>query len=212
MQRLANVTLQVPLPLLKQQSPEPFGVVPIGHEPSSEGEVHVPPADDRLQVKCSTFMSRHMLPPVTVPVADPTKRLSETVALLPQVVPIRHDENATPAAEAQLILVPTGPVRFSVFRSFDPTWVNKGVILSSVPVSKAAKLSTSTAQRCRLPGKTAHCPANSAVPTCDPEACSVKSGLNQNRKGVVVTLVKDVSPPETISSPEPVPSPETAIA
>jgi hypothetical protein len=62
-----------------------------------------------------------MLPPVMVADADPTKTLTETLAVLPQVVPIRHDENATPAAEAQLILVPTGPVRFSVFRSFDPT-------------------------------------------------------------------------------------------
>ena len=156
MQRLAKVTLQVPLPLLKQQSPEPFGVVPIGQVPFSDGVVQVPPAEDRLQVKCSTFTSRHMLPPVTVAVADPTKRLSETAAVLPQVVPTRHDENATPAAEAQLILVPTGPVRFSVFRSFDPTCVNKGVMWSSVPESKAAKLSMSTAQRCRLPDNTAH--------------------------------------------------------
>ena len=121
MQRLAKVTLQVLPPLLKQHSPELFSVVPIGQVPSSEAVVQVPPAEDKLQVKCSTFTSRQKLPPVTVAVADPTNRLSETAAVLPQVVPTRHDENATPAAEAQLILVPTGPVRFSVFRSFEPT-------------------------------------------------------------------------------------------
>ena len=205
MQRLAKVTLQVPV-LLKQQSPEPFGTEPIGQVPLNEGVVQLPPADARLQVKCSTFTSCHMLPPVTVADADPTKRLSETLAELPQVVPTIQDENATPAAEAQLILVPTGPVRFSVLRSFDPTWAKKGVTWSSVPESKAANLSMSTAQRCRLPGNAAHCPLNSAVPACCPDACSVKSGLNQNLKGVVVTLVADAP------SPEIVPSPDTAIA
>jgi hypothetical protein len=62
-----------------------------------------------------------MLPPVMVADAEPTTRLTETLAVLPQVVPMRQDEKATPAAEAQLILVPTGPVRFSVLRSFEPT-------------------------------------------------------------------------------------------
>src|ERR1041384_5882840 len=112
----------------------------------------------RLQAKCSTFTSCHMLPPVTVAPADPPKRLSETFALLPHVVPTRQVENATPAAEAQLIVVPTAPVRFSVFRSFDPMCSKNIVKFESVPESLAANLSTTTAQRCRLPGNTAHCP------------------------------------------------------
>src|SRR5689334_14289230 len=152
-------------------------------------------AEATLQAKCSTFTSCHMLPPVTVAAADPTNRLSETLALLPQVVPTIHDENATPAAEAQLIVVPTAPVRFSVFRSFDPMCVNNIEKFESVPDSKAANLSTSTAQRCRLPGKTAHCPLNSAVPACEPDACSVMSSRSQNLKGVVVT--PDVVSPDT---------------
>src|ERR1051326_3082736 len=195
MQRLARVRLQL-LPPLKQQSPESFGVVPIGQVPSNDGVVQVLLAEERLHAKCSTFTSCHMLPPVTEADAPPTKRLIETLALLPQVVPTRQDENATPAADAQLIVVPTAPVRFSVFRSFDPTCVKKNVRFESVPESLAAKLSTITAQRCRLPGKTAHCPENSAVPICDPEACSVKSGLNQNLKGVVVTLDSYVMSPD----------------
>jgi hypothetical protein len=50
------------------------------------------------------------------------------------------------------------------------------------------------------------------VPTCDPEICSLRSGLNQNFKGVVVTLVKSASSPETITSSETVPSSEIAVA
>src|SRR5262249_26129173 len=155
MQRPAKVRLQL-VPLLEQQSPKPFGAVPIGQAPLNEGVVQVLLAETILQVKCSTFTSCHMLPPVTVAPADPTKRLSETLALLPQVVPTRQVENATPAAEAQLIVVPTAPVRFSVFRSFDPMCSKNIVKFESVPDSKAAKLSTSTAQRCKLPGNTAH--------------------------------------------------------
>src|SRR5215813_12427320 len=160
MQRPANVRLQL-VPLLEQQSPKPFGAVPIGQVPSNEGVVQVLLAETILQAKCSTFTSCHMLPPVTVAAAEPTKRLSETLALLPQVVPTRQVEKATPAAEAQLTVLPTAPVRFSVFKSFDPTCAKRGVMLESVPDSKAAKLSTSTAQRCRLQGNTAHWPENS---------------------------------------------------
>src|SRR5690349_11010145 len=112
----------------------------------------------RLQAKCSTFTSRHMLPPLMLVVAVPTPRFSETFALLPHDVPITHDENATPAAEAQLIVVPNGPVRFSVRRSFEPMWAKKGKRFESSPDSKAANCSTSTAQRCKLPGRVAHCP------------------------------------------------------
>src|ERR1051325_2972320 len=157
MQRLANVRLQLPL-LLVQQNPEAFKVVPIGQVPSNEGVVQVLLADEILQPKGSTFTSCHMLPPVTMADAPPTPRLSETLALLPQVVPTRQDENATPVAEAQLIVVPTAPVRFSVFRSFDPICSKNIVKFESVPESLAANLSTTTAQRCRLPGNTAHCP------------------------------------------------------
>src|SRR6185369_13902321 len=114
--------------------------------PSNEGVVQVLFAAARLQAKCSTFTSCHMFPPVTVAAADPTKRLSETMALLPQVVPTRQDENATPVAEAQLIVVPTAPVRFSVFRSLDPTCVKRIEKFESVPESLAANLSTITAQ------------------------------------------------------------------
>src|SRR5262245_34730693 len=137
MQRLANVRLQLPL-LLKQQSPEPFGVVPIGQLPLKEGVVHVLLAEETLQAKCSTFTSCHMFPPVTVADAPPTARLIATLALLPQVVPTRQDENATPAAESQLIVVPTAPVRFSVFRSFDPMCSKNMVMFESVPDSLAA--------------------------------------------------------------------------
>src|SRR5690242_16064121 len=119
----------------------------MGQVPSNEGVVQVLPADARLQAKCSTFTSCHILPPVTVAAADPTKRLSETFALLPHVVPTRHVENATPAAEAQLIVVPTAPVRFSVLRSFDPMCSKKIVKFESVPDSIAAKLLTTTEQR-----------------------------------------------------------------
>src|ERR1043166_5309660 len=196
MQRLAKVRLQL-LPLLEQQSPEPFGVVPIGQEPSNEAIVQVLLAEEMLQAKCSTFTSCHILPPVTAAAHDETrKRKGEAGPLRRQVVPTRQDENATPAAEAQLIVVPTDPVRFSVFRSFDPTCAKKIVRFESTPDSSAAKLSTTTAQRCRLPGNTAHCPENSAVPICEPDACSVKSGLNQNLKGVVVTLDAYVMSPD----------------
>src|SRR5215510_3930520 len=157
MQRPANVRLQL-VPLLEQQSPKPFGAVPIGQAPLNEGVVQVLLAEARLQAKCSTFTSCHMLPPVTVAAADPTKRLSETLAVLPHVVPTRQVENATPVAEAQLIVVPGAPVRFSVFRSFDPTCSKRLVRFESPPDSLAANLSTTTAQRCRPPDNIAHCP------------------------------------------------------
>src|SRR5689334_1574777 len=99
-----------------------------------------------------------MLPPLTLAVAEPAKRFSETLALLPQEVPITHDENATPAADAQLIVVPNCPVRFSVRRSLEPMWLKRGKTFESTPDSKAANCSTTTAQRCRLPGRVAHCP------------------------------------------------------
>ena len=63
--------------------------------------------------------------------------------------------------------------------------------LLSVPVSNAAKLRTATVQRCKLPGSTSHTPAYSAVPPCQPEACSVISPLSQ--KGKVVDVVLAVS-------------------
>jgi len=93
----------------------------MGQVPSNEGVVQVPPALERLQVKCSALTSRHMLPPVMVADAVVTRMLSETCALVPQLVPIRQDEKATPVAAAQEVLVPIAPVRFSVFWSFEPT-------------------------------------------------------------------------------------------
>ena len=80
------------LVLLKQQRPDPFGVVPIGQVPLKLGVVQLPPAvAARLQVKCSAFESRHILPPVTVDEADAIRTLNETLAVAPQLVPIRHD-------------------------------------------------------------------------------------------------------------------------
>jgi hypothetical protein len=93
----------------------------MGQLPSNAGVVHVPPALERLQVKCSALTSRHIFPPVTVAEAEATKTLNETAAVVPQLVPIRQDEKATPVAEAQDTLVPIAPVRFSVFWSFEPT-------------------------------------------------------------------------------------------
>jgi hypothetical protein len=75
---------------------------------------------ERLQVKCSAFTSRHKLPPVTVADPDATKTLNDTLAFVPQLVPIKHELNATPVAEAQETLVPIGPVRLSVRWSFEP--------------------------------------------------------------------------------------------
>jgi hypothetical protein len=47
--------------------------------------------------------------------AEATRTLNETVAVPPQLVFNRHDENATPVADAQEIGLPSGPDRFSVF-------------------------------------------------------------------------------------------------
>ena len=114
MQRLAKVRLQLAVPL-KQQNPDEFRVVPMGQVPFKLGVVQLPPALERLQVKCSALTSRHILPPVTVADADANRILNETCALVPQLVPRRHDENATPVAAAQEVLVPIAPVRLSVF-------------------------------------------------------------------------------------------------
>ena len=115
---LATVRLQ--LVEVEQQRPDPFGVVPIGQLPLKDGVVQLTAAVARLQVKCSAFESFHKLPPVTDEVADAISTLNETLAVAPQVVPIRHAEKATPVAAAHATLVPAGPVRFSVFRSFVP--------------------------------------------------------------------------------------------
>lgn len=119
MHLLAKVRLQVPV-LVAQQSPDPFGLVPMGQVPSKVGVVHLLLALVRLQVKCSELTSRHILPPITVADADANRRVIETCAFVPQLVPMRQDEKATPVAEAQETLVPRAPVRFSVFWSFDP--------------------------------------------------------------------------------------------
>jgi hypothetical protein len=105
----------------KQHKPDPFGVLPMGQTPRM-GTVQLPPAvAPRLHEKNSAFESRQRLPPVIVELADAIKRLTDTFAVLSQLVPNRHDENATPVAAAQGIVVPVAPVRFSVFRSFEPT-------------------------------------------------------------------------------------------
>ena len=92
----------------------------MGQLPSQAGVVHVPPALDRLQVKCSALTSRHKVPPVTVADPDATKTLKETLAFVPQLVPIKHELKATPVAVAQETLVPIAPVRLSVLWSFEP--------------------------------------------------------------------------------------------
>ena len=80
--------------------------------------------------------------------AEAIKTLSDTLADPPQLEPSRHDEKATPVAAAHEMMLPTAPVRFSVFWSFEPTCQNKDVKLESVPDSKAAKLLIPTEQRC----------------------------------------------------------------
>jgi hypothetical protein len=116
---LRNAELQVLL--VKQHNPDPFGIVPIGHVPVKVGVVQVPPsAVAKLQVKCSAFESRQRLPPVTVDDADAIRMLSDTLAVWPQLVPIKQVENATPVAAAQGTVVPVAPVRLSVFRSLVP--------------------------------------------------------------------------------------------
>ena len=66
--------------------------------------------------------------PVTVAEADATSKLKDTLAAVPQLVPTRQVEKATPVALAHEILLPNGPVRFSVFRSFVPTCEKRGRI------------------------------------------------------------------------------------
>jgi hypothetical protein len=105
---------------VEQQRPDPFGVVPIGHVPLKDGVVQLPPAVARLHVKYSAFESRHRLPPVTDEDADAISTLNETLAVAPQLVPIKHTEKATPVAAAHATLVPAAPVRLSVFRSLVP--------------------------------------------------------------------------------------------
>jgi hypothetical protein len=56
-----------------------------------------------------------MLPPDMVAEAEATSTLRETLAVPPQFVLNKHDENATPVAAAQEMVPPRGPVRFSVF-------------------------------------------------------------------------------------------------
>src|SRR6185436_15711621 len=116
MHLLAKVTPQLPVPVpLVQQSPEPFGVVPIGQVPLNEGVVHEPPAvAERLHLNCSPCASRQRLPPFTVAETDAIKILSDRVALPPQFVPKRHVEKATPVPEAHGTELPAGPVLSSV--------------------------------------------------------------------------------------------------
>jgi hypothetical protein len=114
MQRFAKVRLQLPV-LTGQQYPDAFIAVPIGQLPVKVGVVQLEATGERLQEKCSALTSRHILPPMMVAEADVTRILSDTCAFVPQLVPRRHDENATPVAAAQEIVVPIGPVRFSVF-------------------------------------------------------------------------------------------------
>src|SRR6478672_10503031 len=115
-QRLAKVVLQLTVPPVAQQRPEPLGEVPVGQRPPRL-TMQLPPADDRLQLKCSALTSRHRLPPVTLAVVEPSSKLNDTLALPPQLVPTRHDEKATPVAEAQKMVEPKPPVRFSDFKS-----------------------------------------------------------------------------------------------
>src|SRR6185369_8350842 len=112
----------------------------------------------RLHEKCSELTSRHRLPPVTDAPAVATETDSETCAFVPQFVPRRQVENATPVAEAHWIVVPVGPVRFSVFRSFEPMCAKNGVRWSNVPNSNDAKFVTTTAQRCKPPIIGVHVP------------------------------------------------------
>ena len=105
----------------KQQRPEPFGAVPMGHTPKIGVVQLLPPRAERLHEKNSAFESRQRLPPVIEEDADANKRLKDTLAVVSQLVPKRHDENATPVADPQVKIVPNGPVRFSVLRSLEPT-------------------------------------------------------------------------------------------
>jgi len=115
MQRLAKVELQLLVLVVKQHKPDPFGLVPIGQVPSKAGVVHVLPAVASAQLKCSAFTSCQRLPPDMVADAEATRTLSDTDADPPQFVPKKHDEYATPVAAAHEIVLPSAPVRLSVF-------------------------------------------------------------------------------------------------
>ncbi|HET9396799.1 MAG TPA: hypothetical protein VFO36_12140 [Nitrospiraceae bacterium] len=128
-----------------QHNPEPLGKLPGGQVPLTLG-VQLP-GFGSAQEKCSALTSRHMLPPEIVALAEATSTLSDTEAFVPQLVPIKQFEKATPAAEAHEMTVPAAPVRFSVFRSFVPMCEKNGVRWSNTPSSNAAKLLTITAHR-----------------------------------------------------------------
>src|SRR2546423_2564626 len=115
MHLFAKVVLHFPPLLLKQHKPDPFGVLPMGHVPLNDGVVQVPLVGDILHLNCSACASRHIFPPLTLTVVDATSTLNDTLALPAQLVPSRHDEKATPVAEAQDTAVPSGPVPSSVF-------------------------------------------------------------------------------------------------
>src|ERR1700754_1738246 len=161
--RLAKLALQ-PAEPEKQHRPDPFGVVRSGQTPRMGTEQLPPAVAPRLHEKNSAFESRQRLPPVTVELAEAINRLTDTLAVVSQLDPNRHDENATPVAAAQGIVVPTAPVRFSVFRSFEPTWEKKNVKLLSLPVSNAAKLLGTTRQRWSVFVTREQTPVYSAVP------------------------------------------------
>src|ERR1700741_2136207 len=117
MHLLAKAVPQFPVFVpLKQQNPEPFGVLPMGQVPLNAGVVHVPPAvAARLHLNCSACASRQRLPPFTVAETDAIKILSERVALPPQLVPNRQVEKATPVPDTHETGLPSGPVLSSVF-------------------------------------------------------------------------------------------------
>ena len=122
MHLLAKARPQLPVLVVKQHNPEPFGLDPTGQVPLKDGVVQLPPAvAERLHRNCSACESRQRLPPFTVADTDAINMLSDTLAFPPQFVPKRQVEKATPVAEAQLIALPSGPVLSSVFWSFEPT-------------------------------------------------------------------------------------------
>src|ERR1700752_31142 len=122
MHLLANVRPQLLVLLVKQHSPEPLGLVPIGQLPLKDGVVQLLPAiGERLHLNCSACASRQRLPPLTVAEADAIKTLSDKLMFPPQLVPKRQVEKATPVPDTQETGLPSGPVPSSVFCSFEPT-------------------------------------------------------------------------------------------
>src|SRR5688572_11955609 len=95
---LANGRLQLVL-VEEQHMPDPIATVPAGHVPSLLTVVQLLGVG-RLHEKCSAFASRHRLPPEIETPACATETVRETFAFVPQLVPSRHDENATPVAAA----------------------------------------------------------------------------------------------------------------